>query len=243
MNPATKKQLIEWADIHESKAFITDDPIQFPHRFDRRQDIEVAGLLTAWISFGNRKMICNKANELLDLMNNAPFEYVMSRKWESDFPPTDETSFYRTCPKKQIFLLFEHLYKAYENNSSLEVALQNYAGSPRERLCQWLGVSTKSPQKKMNMYLRWMIRRNSPVDFGIWAQMDPKDLIIPLDTHVNRMAFELKLTDKTSYSLKQAIKITNALKDVFPEDPCKGDFALFGYGVEHSRHHNGSTSK
>lgn len=76
MNPATKKQLIEWADTYESESFITGDPIQFPHRFDRPQDIEIAGFLTAWISFGNRKMICNKANELLALMNNAPFDYV-----------------------------------------------------------------------------------------------------------------------------------------------------------------------
>lgn len=235
MNPATKKQLIEWADTYESESFITGDPIQFPHRFDRPQDIEIAGFLTAWISFGNRKMICNKANELLALMNNAPFDYVMSRKWQSDFPSEDGSSFYRTCPKKQMHRLFEHLYQVYDNSNSLEMILQNYTGSPRERLCQWLGVSTQSPQKKLNMFLRWMIRRNSPVDFGLWQRMHPKDLVIPLDTHVNRMAVELKLTDKNTYSLKQALKITEALKEVFPDDPCKGDFALFGYGVEHKQ--------
>ena len=235
MNPEIKRQLIEWAAYYESKSFITGDPIQFPHRFDRLQDIEIAGFLTAWISFGNRKMICQKADELLTLMKNAPFEYVMSKKWDSDFPSDDGKSFYRTCPKKQMFRLFEHLYMAYDNNSSLEMILQNYAGSPRERLCQWLGVSTKSPQKKLNMFLRWMIRKDSPVDFGLWQQMQAKDLIIPLDTHVNRMAFELELTDKNTYSLKQAIKITESLKEIFPEDPCKGDFALFGYGVEHKQ--------
>lgn len=235
MNPATKKQLIEWADTYESESFITGDPIQFPHRFDRPQDIEIAGFLTAWISFGNRKMICNKANELLALMNNAPFDYVMSRKWQSDFPSEDGSSFYRTYPKKQMHRLFEHLYQVYDNSNSLEMILQNYTGSPRERLCQWLGVSTQSPQKKLNMFLRWMIRRNSPVDFGLWQQMHPKDLVIPLDTHVNRMAVELELADKNTYSLKQALKITEALKEVFPDDPCKGDFALFGYGVEHKQ--------
>lgn len=235
MKTVIKKQLIEWADTYESESFITGDPIQFPHRFDRSQDIEIAGFLTAWISFGNRKMICDKANELLALMNNAPFDYVMSRKWQSDFPTEDNSSFYRTCPKKQMHRLFEHLYQVYDNSNSLEVILQNYTGSPRERLCQWLGVSTQSPQKKLNMFLRWMIRRNSPVDFGLWQQMQPKDLIIPLDTHVNRMAVELELTDKNTYSLKQALKITEALKEVFPDDPCKGDFALFGYGVEHKQ--------
>lgn len=235
MNPEIKKRLIEWADYYESESFITGDPIQFPHRFDQLQDIEIAGFLTAWISFGNRKMICKKADELLALMKNAPLEYVLSKKWKSDFPSDDEKSFYRTCPRKQIFRLFEHLYMVYDNNSSLEVILQDYTGSPRERLCQWLGVSTQSPQKKLNMFLRWMIRKNSPVDFGLWQQMQAKDLIIPLDTHVNRMALELELTDKNTYSLKQALKITESLKEIFPEDPCKGDFALFGYGVEHKQ--------
>lgn len=242
MTPTTRNLLVEWAGKYESETFIPNDPVQFPHRFFRKQDIEIAGLLTAWISFGNRKMICRKADELLVLMQHRPLEYVMGEKWRTDFPESDEQSFYRTCPKKQMHWLFEKLYEAYRQYDSLEETLLTFAGSPRESLCRWLDISTQSPQKKMNMFLRWMIRRNSPVDFGIWNQFHPKDLVIPLDTHVNRIAFELGLTDKTTYSLAQALRITEALREIFPDDPCKGDFALFGYGVEH-KDYSGSTSK
>ena len=92
-------------------------------------------------------------------------------------------------------------------------------------------VSDKSPQKKLNMFLRWMIRRDSEVDFGLWQKYSPSQLIIPLDVHVCRRAFELGLIDKETFSLANARKITDALASIFPGDPCLGDFALFGYGV------------
>lgn len=233
MNPKTKKQLREWADTYENGSFIHQDPVQFPRRFTRQQDIEIVGLLTAWISFGNRKMICKKAEELLALMGDSPLTYVLSKAWENDCPATDTGSFYRTCSKSQMNRLFRLLHEAYSTRSTLEEVLLGYSGTPRERLCQWLGVSSKSPQKKLNMFLRWMIRKDSPVDLGVWEHFSPRELIIPLDTHVNRVAFELGLTDKPGYSLKQAFRITEALKEIFPDDPCKGDFALFGYGVAH----------
>ena len=128
---------------------------------------------------------------------------------------------------------FRRLHAAYSAFDSLEDALCTYAGNPMERLCAFLEVSAKSPQKKLNMFLRWMIRRDSAVDFGIWRRMSPADLIIPLDTHVCRVAFLLGLTDKPSFALSAARCITEALAEVFPGDPCLGDFALFGYGVNH----------
>lgn len=100
-----------------------------------------------------------------------------------------------------------------------------------EKLCAFLEVSAKSPQKKLNMFLRWMIRRDSEVDLGIWESFDRKDLIVPLDTHVCRVAYYFKLTDTETFSLKNARRITAALAEVFPDDPCLGDFALFGLGV------------
>lgn len=243
MNPATKIQLIEWAGTYETPDFITQDPIQFPHRFTHKADIEISALLTAWISFGNRKMICRKAEELHQIMQQAPLEYVLGKQWATDFPETDRQSFYRTCPKSQIHRLYSLLYDTYTRYDSLETLLRTaYTGSPRERLCHWLQVSDKSPQKKLNMFLRWMIRRSSSVDFGIWPSFHPRELIIPLDTHVCRMAYELHLIDRQSYSLKQALRITLALSRIFPDDPCKGDFALFGYGISH-KDHKGSTSK
>ena len=100
-----------------------------------------------------------------------------------------------------------------------------------EKLCAFLEVSAKSPQKKLNMFLRWMIRRESAVDLGIWESFDRRDLIVPLDTHVCRVAHYFKLTDAETFSLKNARQITAALAEVFPDDPCLGDFALFGLGV------------
>ena len=104
-------------------------------------------------------------------------------------------------------------------------------GTPMQRLCRLFGVSDKAPQKKLNMFLRWMIRRDSEVDVGIWRNFSPCELIIPLDTHVSEMAFRLELTRSKSYTLNNARTITAALAEVFPEDPCLGDFALFGYGI------------
>ena len=114
---------------------------------------------------------------------------------------------------------------------SLEEALKTYPGIPMEKLCAFLEVSAKSPQKKLNMFLRWMIRRDSEVDLGIWESFDRRDLIVPLDTHVCRVAHYFKLTDTETFSLKNARQITTALAEVFPDDPCLGDFALFGLGV------------
>ena len=106
-----------------------------------------------------------------------------------------------------------------------------YPGIPMEKLCAFLEVSAKSPQKKLNMLLRGMIRKESEVDFGIWKSFDHRDLLIPLDTHVCRGAYLLGLTDTETFSLKNARNITEALAEVFPDDPCLGDFALFGSGV------------
>lgn len=126
---------------------------------------------------------------------------------------------------------FERLYAAYSRFESLEEALQVYSGLPMEKLCAFLEVSSRSPQKKLNMFLRWMIRKGPEVDFGIWESFDCRDLIIPLDTHVCRVARLLELTETETFSLKNAQRITAALAEVFPDDPCFGDFALFGYGV------------
>ena len=123
------------------------------------------------------------------------------------------------------------MLEPYTQFESLEEALNTYPGIPMEKLCAFLEVSAKSPQKKLNMFLRWMIRRDSAVDLGIWESFDRRDLIVPLDTHVCRVAHYFKLTDAETFSLKNARQITAALAEVFPDDPCLGDFALFGLGV------------
>lgn len=231
MTEDVKKRLLECAEIYHCDDFIMNDPVQFPHRYTLEQDIEVSGLLTAIMSFGNRKQILKKANELHQLMGDSPYQYVLSRQWENDFPLDMTHSFYRMLSYADFRGYFQRLYMAYSQLESLEEALKVYPGIPMEKLCAFLEVSAKSPQKKLNMFLRWMIRRNSGVDFGIWESFDCRDLIVPLDTHVCRVAYFFKLSDTETFSLKNARQITAALAEVFPDDPCLGDFALFGLGV------------
>ena len=221
------------AEMYHRADFIQSDPVQFPHRYTLKQDIEVSGLLTAIMSFGNRKQILKKADELHGLMGDSPYQYVLSCQWEKDFPSGATNSFYRMLSYADFYGYFRRLYIAYTQFESLEEALMLYPGIPMEKLCAFLEVSAKSPQKKLNMFLRWMIRTGSPVDFGIWRTMSASQLVIPLDTHVCRVAYQLGLTESASFSLNNAKKITVALEKVFPGDPCLGDFALFGYGVNH----------
>lgn len=223
--------LKEWAHTYHCASFIPDDPVQFPHRYTEQLDIEISGLLTAILSFGNRKMILRKADELDDIMGHSPKGYILSRKWDNDFRQEDKSSFYRMVSHSDFRFYMEKLYSVYSEGKTLEDKLLEYPGNPMQKLCAFVEVSDRSPQKKLNMFLRWMIRQNSPVDFGIWKRMKASELIIPLDTHVCRVANILGLTDKPVFSLTNAKRITQALNEIFPDDPCMGDFALFGYGV------------
>ena len=225
--------LCKWAEEYHCSDFIAADPVQFPHRDTVKEDIEISGLLTAVLSFGNRIQILKKADELDRIMGHAPLAYVLSGKWKDDFPESDGRSFYRMLSYADVRGYFEKLYRVYAAGKTLEDALKEYKGIPMQQLCSFLGVSDRSPQKKLNMFLRWMIRTGSPVDFGIWPTMSASQLVIPLDTHVCRVAYQLGLTESASFSLNNAKKITAALEKVFPGDPCLGDFALFGYGVNH----------
>jgi uncharacterized protein (TIGR02757 family) len=233
INQSLKELLTEWAVQYHCADFIQNDPVQFPHRYVLKQDIEISGLLTALMSFGNRKQILNKVGALHKMMGESPYKYVRSCQWKIDFPCSEKSSFYRMLSYADFYNYFGKLYDVYVSYDSLEDALHQYAGLPMERLCRFLDVSAKSPQKKLNMFLRWMIRRGPEVDFGLWKSFDSRELIIPLDTHVCRVAYQLGLTDSETFSLKNARRITAALAEVFPEDPCLGDFALFGYGVSH----------
>lgn len=233
MHTDLKNILWEWARMYHHSAFIASDPVQFPHRYSQKADIEISGLLTAVLSFGNRAQILKKADEMDRMMGHRPKEYVLSRQWANDFRALDSRSFYRMLSYSDIRICFEKLFEAYDSGCSLEDAVSVFPGNPMQKLCAFWKVSDRSPQKKLNMFLRWMIRQNSEVDFGIWKSMSPSELIIPLDTHVCRVAYHLGLTDKATFSLNNARKITRTLSDVFPGDPCLGDFALFGYGVTH----------
>ena len=156
MTEEIKRQLWEWAAAYHCAGFIQNDPVQFPHRYERKQDIEISGLLTAIMSFGNRKQILKKADELHRLMGVSPHQYVLSCRWKNDFPATDRSCFYRMLSYADFHSYFRRLHAAYSAFDSLEDALCTYAGNPMERLCAFLEVSAKSPQKKLNMFLRYL---------------------------------------------------------------------------------------
>ena len=235
MTNETKENLKLWAKKYNNCNFIPNDPIQVPHthKLSTLRDLEISAFLTAFVSFGNRTQIIKTAYRLDEMMQHAPYQYLMSKKWQTDFPKSDRNSFYRMLSFSKMNELFSQLFEVYSKHKSLEDALLAQKGElPFNKLCHLFKLSDKSPQKKMNMFLRWMVRDDGIVDFGVWKKLSPKDLLIPLDTHVSQMAVKLGLVEKGTYSLKNVKDITQALAEIFPDDPCLGDFALFGYGVE-----------
>lgn len=232
-----KKQLIDWADRFEVPGFIDTDPIQFPHRFDRKQDIEISAFLTAYLAFGKRSVIINKVNELHDVMGRSPYSYVMGGDF-GDFPSGNK-KFYRFISYPDMNGLLTALRSYYVKYDDLETAVNAESpGEPMEAIRRMFGhihhipdADSKSACKRIAMLLRWLCRRNSCVDLGIWRTIDPACLLIPLDTHVHRMSLELGITNRRIADMRTAREINAFFEKVFPGDPCRGDYSLFGYAV------------
>ena len=237
-----KELLIRLAERYETEEFIKGDPIQFPHEVAKRgggrRDIEISAILSSWLAYGNRKQFCSALQALHELMDYKPFEYLYSQSWRI-FKDCNETM-YRFFTYHDFYTLFDnlriyylHIYKGFtiaeilqQSNDPLKKLIDmfdNIKGFP---------INDKSACKRLNMLLRWMARKDSPVDLGLW-NIDPSKLIIPVDTHVHRMALDLGLTKRRQADMKTALEITDAMREIWPEDPAKGDFALFGYGVNH----------
>lgn len=238
MKRQLKEYLMLLAERYETSEFICEDPVQVPHRYTDKRDIEISALITSWIATGNRKFIIKSAKCIdQDIFKGTPTLYILGEDWKEHCG--NRKSFYRYYSYHDFYLLCHILFDVYTVHDSLEDYLRlsfpdmNPLQAIRLALGQINGmpdISSSSEAKKLCMFLRWMIRRESPVDFGIWKQFNPKDLVIPLDTHVHRIATDLGLT-KSRKCLKTAIDITDSLRKIWPDDPVKGDFALFGYGV------------
>lgn len=237
LSQETKDLLIRLAERYETKEFIKDDPIRFPHevmkRGGRRHDIEISAILSSWLAYGNRKQFCSALQALHELMGYKPVEYLCSQSWKV-FKDHHDTmyrfytyhDFYTLMERLEIIysrdaFIFEDKLSKYHPISYLIACFHNIKGFPK---------SNFSACKRLNMLLRWMSRKNSPVDLGLW-DIKPSKLIIPVDTHVHRMALELGLTKRRQADMKTALEITDAMREIWPKDPAKGDFALFGYGV------------
>ena len=240
MEAKTINFLRELAGKYETPEFIKDDPIQIPHRYTDKRDIEISAFVTAWISWGNRTSIIRTADVIdREIFKCKPYEFIMNIRNFEDFQ-NDSRKIYRTFAYADFYNLCYMLHGIYctckdmEEYEMYEIDFHHPLFALSDYFHGIKGIpyyENKSSCKRLNMFLRWMCRKNSPVDFGVW-DYDQKDLIIPVDVHVLRTARALGLTKKNNPTFKVAVEITEAMKEVFPNDPCRGDFALFGAGID-----------
>ena len=245
-----KKELDFRCNKYQNIDFIQNDPIQIPHQFSKKEDIEISGFLTSVIAWGIRKSIINNANKLMSLMDNSPFEFVTKASGKEiekvksfkhrTFNGDDCTYFIKSL--RNIYLNHNGLEKVFttkfnETNSIAESLI--YFRSiffelehPKRVEKHLSDINKNSAAKRTNMFLRWMIRDNKDgVDFGIWKEIPASALYIPLDVHVGNVARNLGLLTIKDNNWKAVQELTENLKTFDKNDPIKYDFALFAYGV------------
>lgn len=241
------ENLKRWAEQYETAEFVKNDPVQIPRRYDSRVNIEISAFVTAWIAWGNRKQIIKKADYIdREIFKGEPYHYIVGNNVEPGAAPKwkqykdSPESFYRTFTFGDFHDLCERLCDVYTVYGNMEAAINNTQNGekPLQTLLALFGSvngipdgSTSTACKRLCLFLRWMCRKGSPVDFGLWTVCEPRNLIMPLDTHVHKQAIRLGLTTRRTPDLRTAIEITDRFAEIFPDDPTKGDFALFGYGV------------
>ncbi len=244
-----KQFLDEKAACYNQPTFIESDPVCIPHLFTRKQDIEIAGLFAAVLAWGQRKTIIRKCHELMLLMDHAPYEFIRDHT-EDDLKKL--TGFkHRTFNATDTLYFIHFLQWYFKRFSSLEylfagpriknieqglIHFHNYFFSLEEapaRTRKHIPTPLrKSTCKRLNMFLRWMVRKdNRGVDFGIWERISPSQLICPVDLHVDRVARQLGLITRKQTDWLTALELTETLKAMDPADPVRYDFALFGLGV------------
>ncbi|WP_417431721.1 TIGR02757 family protein [Halpernia sp.] len=241
--------LNEKAEQYNHPDFIELDPISIPHRFSLKQDIEISGFLTATISWGNRKSILNSAQKMLDFMDNSPYDFIQNFT-EKDLKILENKAIHRTFNGEDFsnFLInLKRIYQSFESLEDLFLLKENetnfYHSLERFRtyfLRENSGRSSKhvsstyknSAAKRLIMFLRWMVRKDlKRVDFGIWNNLNPQYLSIPLDVHTANISRELGLLNRTQNDWKAVEELDLTIRKYNPEDPAVLDFALFGMGV------------
>lgn len=229
MTSGLKEQLIDWAEKYNDPVYFDEDPIAFPRRFARDgaslKDIEIASVFAAHFAWGRRAMIVRDCERLFDHMEWRPLDYVMSGDWRDD-----PVSIHRTVKWSDTAAICRRLKDFY----TLEDSLETLSAKQIREVVFGQKPDAKAPDKKINMMRRWLVRDDGKVDLGLWKHTSPSELLIPLDVHVYDQAFALGLTSRRSKDLATALQITDAFREIFPSDPAKGDFALFGYGVNNA---------
>lgn len=244
-----KSFLDEKVILYNNPNFIESDPIQIPHLFSRKEDIEIAGFLSATIAWGNRKMIIKNAHRMMDLMGNAPYDYVMSHT-EEDLERL-QSFVHRTFNGQDFASFIRSLQHIYNHHNGLEAVFTKHQEqkSMQKSISEFKKIFFEIPHqnrtqkhisdpmngsaaKRINMYLRWMIRQdNKGVDLGIWKNISPSLLSCPLDVHSGNVARKLGLLTRKQNDGKALAELDLKLRELDSNDPAKYDFALFGLGV------------
>ena len=248
-----KDLLDSYVDIYNRPEFIEDDPISIPKSFSDPRDIEIIGLWTALLSWGLRKTIINKSKELCRLMDNTPYDFIMNHS-EKDLKGISSFK-HRTFNGTDALCFISFFKWYYHQNSSLEDAFISSSTSDEEPLKSGIynfhklfinapdfiprtrkhvaNPVAKSSCKRINMFLRWMVRKDERgVDFGLWKRIGMDQLMIPLDVHVFRIATQLGLIDRSQTDWTTVELLTNELRKMNQNDPIIYDYALFGMGIE-----------
>ncbi|MDD2960526.1 MAG: TIGR02757 family protein [Muribaculaceae bacterium] len=230
--------------------FINNDPVQFPRRFERLQDIEIVAILSASIAWGNRKMICNNCEKMLRIMENSPYEYVLEGEFEG---LADELNIHRTFFARNFKYAMRGFRQIYSNYTSLN-DFARACGVGESETPSWRLVECMQQQfseanngatdsqclptqlkntalKRINMALRWLVRNDGIVDMGVWNAITPGQLFIPLDVHVGNTARGLGMIERRANDKKTVIELTDILRKMRPDDPVIYDYALFGIGI------------
>lgn len=237
---------------YNAPAFIKDDPISIPHLFSKQQDIEIAGLFASIFAWGNRTIIIKKCKELLQRMDNAPYDFVQNHD-DNDLKRLLGFK-HRTFNDTDLLYFIHFLHYHYSANASLETAFTNgmsikdettenalnyffkyffsLEDAPARTKKHIASPNKNSTCKRLNMFLRWMVRRDDKgVDFGIWKSISPAQLVCPIDVHVARVAYRFHLLSRNKIDWQAGVELTHYLRQLDSADPVKYDFALFGLGV------------
>ena len=241
-----KEFLDEKADQYQTSAFIDDDPISIPHRFTCKEDIEIAGMLAATIAWGNRKAILKSCDTMLELLDNSPYDFTMNAS-EAELKQL-QTFVYRTFQHDDLAGMVRGLQHIYRNGGLESLMTPSADETIREALARFrdtmiinlsqrtykhiADVRNGAAGKRLNMFLRWMVRPSDKgVDFGIWKNISPSDLLLPLDVHTANTSRILGILKRRQNDWKAVEEVTSTLRQLDPTDPIKYDFALFGLGI------------
>ena len=234
---------------YNNPKFIETDPIQIPHQFSLKEDIEISAFLTAIISWGNRKMIINNAQKMINLLGNSPYDFVINH--HDKHLEKLEGFVHRTFNEIDLIYFIKALQHIYKNHNGLENVFTQHADKdslqlaihkfkniffeiehPKRTTKHISNPQKGSAAKRINMFLRWMVRKDKAgVDFGIWKSLKPSQLSCPLDTHSGNVARKLGLLIRKQNDAKALLELDKNLRKLDASDPVKYDFALFGLGV------------